>query len=59
MISLEEKFKLLKNKIIFTGFINRDDVPKYHIISDIAIIPSMWEVFVHLLFLNSYPQVYH
>ena len=43
IISLEEKFKSLKNKIIFTGFIHRDDVPKYHAISDIAIIPSMWE----------------
>lgn len=43
MIDLEERFKKLKNKVIFTGFINRDDVPKYLGLSDVAIIPSMWE----------------
>jgi glycosyltransferase involved in cell wall biosynthesis len=31
------------NRIIFTGFINRDEVPKYHAISDVAVIPSIWE----------------
>lgn len=33
----------ISNKVIFTGFVDRDDVPKYHSVSDVAIIPSVWE----------------
>ncbi|MGL5962786.1 MAG: glycosyltransferase family 4 protein [Fusobacteriaceae bacterium] len=33
----------LKDNIIFTGFIPRDDVAKYHSAADIALVPSMWE----------------
>lgn len=40
---LEEISFELKEKIIFTGFIPRDDVAKYHSVGDIAVVPSMWE----------------
>ncbi|WP_448820815.1 glycosyltransferase family 4 protein [Cetobacterium sp.] len=40
---LEELAVELKEKIIFTGFIARDEVAKYHSVADIAVVPSMWE----------------
>ncbi|MCQ8212125.1 glycosyltransferase family 4 protein [Cetobacterium somerae] len=42
-IELEELAVDLKDKIIFTGFIDRDNVARYHSIADVAIVPSMWE----------------
>lgn len=32
-----------KNRIIFTGYVNYDDIYKFYNIADIAILPSMWE----------------
>ena len=32
-----------REKIIFTGYINYDDIYKYYKIADIAVLPSMWE----------------
>ena len=29
-------------KIIFTGFIHNTELPKYHAMSDIAVVPSIW-----------------
>lgn len=33
----------LKDKIVFTGFINNKELYKIHRISDISVIPSIWE----------------
>lgn len=41
-IELESKIKY-DNRIKFTGFIDRDEVSKYHSVGDVAIVPSMWE----------------
>lgn len=41
--SLNEKAKSLKDIIIFTGFIQYQDVPSYLNIADVAVIPSLWE----------------
>lgn len=41
--TLEEESKIIRNKVIFTGFINYADVPSYLKMADIAVLPSMWE----------------
>lgn len=33
----------IRHKIIFTGFIQYHDLPKIHAISDMAVVPSIWE----------------
>lgn len=33
----------IRDKIIFTGYIEQKDLPKYYNVADIAIMPSMWE----------------
>ncbi len=43
VLSLKEKAKAIKEKIIFTGFIPYDIVPQYLHLADIAVLPSMWE----------------
>ena len=40
---LEKESENIKEKIIFTGFINYDQVPSYLKMADIAVVPSMWE----------------
>ena len=40
---LEEESEQIKDKVIFTGFVNYDQVPSYLKMADIAIVPSMWE----------------
>jgi glycosyltransferase involved in cell wall biosynthesis len=44
--SFLEKLKgianIKKEDVVFTGYINYDDVPMFHAISDIAVIPSMY-----------------
>lgn len=40
---LEEETEPIKNKVLFTGFINYDQVPSYLKMADIAVVPSMWE----------------
>lgn len=42
-IELKNISEELKDKIIFTGFIFNKELYKIHKISDIAVIPSMWE----------------
>lgn len=42
-LELEEIVDNFKEKVIFTGFIDRDEVSKYHSIADIAVVPSIWE----------------
>ena len=41
--SLKDKANAIRNKIIFTGYINYNNIPDYLQLADIAIIPSMWE----------------
>lgn len=40
---IEELAKDIKDKIKFTGYIDNEELYKIHNISDIAIVPSMWE----------------
>lgn len=42
-IQLEKESEPIKDKVIFTGFINYAEVPSYLKMSDIAVVPSMWE----------------
>ena len=41
--SLKEKTKMIKERIVFTGFIPYDQMPSYLRLADIAALPSMWE----------------
>ena len=40
---LEEESNPIKNKVVFTGYINYVQVPSYLKMADIAVVPSMWE----------------
>ena len=40
--SLKEKAKLIKDNIIFTGFIPYRNIPSYLSLADVAVIPSTW-----------------
>ena len=40
---LEEEAKPIKERVIFTGFIDYNLVPSYLKTADIAVVPSMWE----------------
>lgn len=40
--SLKEKASIIKDRIIFTGFISYENVPDYLKLADIAVIPSIW-----------------
>lgn len=40
---LIEISKDISEKIIFTGFIHNKELPKFHSLADIAVVPSMWE----------------
>lgn len=40
---LEEEVAPIKEKVIFTGFIEYGKIPSYLKLADIAIVPSMWE----------------
>lgn len=40
---LEEESEPIKDKVVFTGYINYDQVPSYLKMADIAVVPSMWE----------------
>lgn len=40
---LKEKAKKIKENILFTGFIPYNKIPEYLRISDIAVIPSVWD----------------
>jgi len=41
--SLKTKAHIIKDKIVFTGFIPYKQIPEYLHIADIAVLPSMWE----------------
>ena len=40
---LENESEPIKDKVVFTGFVNYHQVPSYLKMADIAIVPSMWE----------------
>lgn len=40
---LEAEINSIRHKVIFTGFINYDQVPSYLKVADIGIVPSIWE----------------
>ena len=40
---LEKESESIKDKVVFTGFINYEQVPSYLKMADIAVVPSMWE----------------
>ncbi|WP_338627173.1 glycosyltransferase family 4 protein [Clostridium baratii] len=40
---IDNLVKDIKDKIIFTGYIQYDDIPKVYAIADFAVLPSMWE----------------
>ncbi len=41
--SLKERGKVIKDRIVFTGFIPYVEMPNYLRLADIAALPSMWE----------------
>lgn len=40
---IDSLVKDIKDKIIFTGYIKYDEIPKVYAIADFAVLPSMWE----------------
>lgn len=40
---LKQKAQVLKEQIIFTGYVPYNQIPDYHRIADVAIVPSIWE----------------
>jgi len=40
---LRVKFESLRNRIIFTGYIKYENIWKYYSLSDVAVLPSIWE----------------
>lgn len=40
---LEEESEPIKDRVVFTGFVNYERVPSYLKLADIAVVPSMWE----------------
>lgn len=41
-VEVEELVKKLKKNVIFTGFVNYDEIYKYYSIANIAVLPSVW-----------------
>lgn len=50
---LEEIAESIKDKIRFTGYIDNKELYKIHNISDIAVVPSMWEELFGLVVVES------
>lgn len=40
---LYQKSMQLKNRVIFTGYVNSCDMPLYYNLADVAVLPSMWD----------------
>lgn len=40
---LKKRTNIIKDKIVFTGFIKYNDIPSYLHIADIAVLPSIWD----------------
>jgi glycosyltransferase involved in cell wall biosynthesis len=41
--SLKEKAEVIKDRIVFTGFVPYNNMPDYLHLADIAVLPSMWD----------------
>lgn len=42
-VKLHRLAESIKDQVIFTGYIAQDEIPKIYQISDVAILPSMWD----------------
>ena len=42
-LDVEKEIDKIKDKVIFTGFIKYEEIPKLYQISDIATLPSIWD----------------
>lgn len=40
---MRSKFESAGNRVIFTGYINHDEIWRYYKVADLAVLPSMWE----------------
>lgn len=40
---LKKISQIIKDKIIFTGYVDYEDIPKYYSLADMAVIPSIWQ----------------
>ncbi|HHD9040554.1 TPA: glycosyltransferase family 4 protein, partial [Streptococcus pneumoniae] len=40
---LRQLAKQASDKVVFTGYVNYKDIPKYHHIADCIVVPSIWE----------------
>ena len=43
MLELKREAEDIKDKIIFTGYIDYEDMPSIYQLSNIAVLPSMWD----------------
>lgn len=43
VLKLKEEINPIKDKVIFTGYIKQEDMPKVYNTLDIVVIPSLWE----------------
>lgn len=43
MIELQKEAEDIKDKIIFTGYIDYEDMPSIYHIGDVAVLPSIWD----------------
>ena len=50
--ALKQKAEIIKERIIFTGFIPYSQMPQYLKISDISVVPSLWMTHVQIQFLK-------
>lgn len=42
-LKLKEQIEKVKNKVIFTGFVNYEKIYRYYKLADIAVLPSIWD----------------
>lgn len=42
-LEIEELVKKMENKVIFTGFIKYDEIPKLYHFADVSVLPSIWD----------------
>ena len=40
---LEEETESIKDSVLYTGYVDYNDIPSYLKVADIAVVPSMWE----------------
>lgn len=40
---LKERMKNIKDKVIFTGYVDYPDIPRYYAAADVMVMPSIWD----------------